>query len=336
MRPRNSIRLARATPRARRSSRSCSKRSRRSTRTSSCDRPSPTSWRVQDDGRRVVFRLRSDLVFSDGSPLRASDVARSWFRVIDPDTPSPLMTLFADVRGALAYADGEAKAEDVGIHADDSTREVTVDMERAAADFPAIVASPTFAVVPASIDAADALTASRDFVASGGYRLVDEGATEHDAAGEPALLGWSTGDRHHHRHDHAPGREPGRSLPGRRSRLRLDRQRRRALDRLRPHPRPAAARGAGDVHGLLRLRYDQAAVRRRSRAPGVRRGRRLAADRRARRRRSGSGRDVDGAARDPGPVSGPTCCRVTILRRLARSWRKPGIRVATASRGSRS
>jgi len=136
------------------------------------------SWRVQDDGRRVVFRLRPDLVFSDGSPLRASDVARSWFRVIDPDTPSPLMTLFADVRGALAYADGEAKAEDVGIQADDSTREVTVDMERAAADFPAIVASPTFAVVPASIDAADALTASRDFVGSGGYRLVDEGATD--------------------------------------------------------------------------------------------------------------------------------------------------------------
>ena len=136
------------------------------------------AWRVQDDGRRVVFRLRPDLVFSDGSPLRASDVARSWFRVIDPDTPSPLMTLFADVRGALAYADGEAKAEDVGIQADDSTREVTVDMERAAADFPAIVASPTFAVVPASIDAADALTASRDFVGSGGYRLVDEGATD--------------------------------------------------------------------------------------------------------------------------------------------------------------
>src|SRR5690349_20231568 len=136
------------------------------------------SWKVQDDGRRVVFTLRPDLTFSDGSPLRASDVVRSWFRVIDPDAPSPLVTLLADVRGALAYSDREAKAEDVGIQADDGTREVTVDLERAAADFPAIVASPTFGVVPPSIDAADALTASRDFVGSGGYRLVDEGATD--------------------------------------------------------------------------------------------------------------------------------------------------------------
>ena len=33
------------------------------------------SWRVEDDGRRVVFRLRPDLRFSDGSPLHATDVA---------------------------------------------------------------------------------------------------------------------------------------------------------------------------------------------------------------------------------------------------------------------
>ena len=152
------------------------------------------SWNVQDEGRRVVFHLRPGLTFSDGSPLRASDVVRSWFRVIDPKAPSPLVTLLADVRDAVSYADGEAKAEDVGIHGDDAKGEITVDMERAAADFPAIVASPTFAVVPASIDAANALTASRDFVGSGGYRLVDEGATDmtlqanpHYWAGPPAI-----------------------------------------------------------------------------------------------------------------------------------------------------
>ena len=152
------------------------------------------SWRVEQDGRRVVFQLRPELTFSDGSPLHASDVARSWFRVLDPSAPSPLVTLLADVRGALAYADGESKAEDVGIHADDSAGTVTVDMERAAADFPAIVASPTFAVVPASIDTSGSVTASRDFVASGGYRLIDEGPTDmtlqanpHYWAGQPKI-----------------------------------------------------------------------------------------------------------------------------------------------------
>ena len=136
------------------------------------------SWRVEDQGRRVVFRLRPDLAFSDGSPLRASDVVRSWFRVIDPAAPSPLVTLLSDVKGALAYADREGSADDVGIRADDGNREVIIDMERAAADFPAIAASPTFAVVPPSIDDRDALSASADFVGSGGYRLVAEGRTD--------------------------------------------------------------------------------------------------------------------------------------------------------------
>jgi oligopeptide transport system substrate-binding protein len=152
------------------------------------------SWRVEDAGRRVVFTLRPDLMFSDGSPLRASDVVRSWFRVIDPRATSPLVSLLADVRGATAFAEGEGSTEDVGLRADDGMRQVTVELERAAADFPAIVASPTFAVVPPTVDAVDALSASNGFVGSGGYRLVSEDATEmvleanpHYWAGSPAI-----------------------------------------------------------------------------------------------------------------------------------------------------
>jgi oligopeptide transport system substrate-binding protein len=134
------------------------------------------SWRVEDDGRRVIFRLRPDLRFSDGSPLHASDVQRSWLRVIDPASPSPLASLLADVRGATAYADGEGSTSDVGLTADDGTNEIVVELDRAAADFPAIAASPTLAVVPVSIDRSDALSAGDGFVASGGYRLASEDA----------------------------------------------------------------------------------------------------------------------------------------------------------------
>ncbi len=35
------------------------------------------SWDVAEDGRRVVFHLRPDLTFSDGSPLTAEDVVGS-------------------------------------------------------------------------------------------------------------------------------------------------------------------------------------------------------------------------------------------------------------------
>ena len=152
------------------------------------------SWRIEDEGRRVVFQLRPELAFSDGSPLRATDVVRSWLRVLDPARPSPLVALLADVRGAIAYAEGEGTTDDVGLRADDGTRQVTVELERAASDFPAIAASPTLAVVPTTIGDAGALSAGRDFVASGGYRLVDEGATdmtleanEHYWAGTPAI-----------------------------------------------------------------------------------------------------------------------------------------------------
>src|SRR5207302_5423778 len=43
------------------------------------------SWDVTDGGRTYTFHLRPDLHFSDGSTLDASDVRRSWLRLLDPD-----------------------------------------------------------------------------------------------------------------------------------------------------------------------------------------------------------------------------------------------------------
>lgn len=152
------------------------------------------SWRLEDGGRRVIFRLRPDLAFSDGTPLRAADVVRSWFRLIDPNAPSPLVSLMLDVDGAVAYLTGSADATEVGLTADDATNEVVVDLVRPAADFVAIVTSPTFAIVPPGADDPAAFQPSDGFVASGGYRLVEEtadalvlAANERYWAGPPAL-----------------------------------------------------------------------------------------------------------------------------------------------------
>lgn len=153
------------------------------------------AWRIEEGGLRIVFEVRDGLRFSDGTPLVAADVVRSWFRVIDPGSPSPLLTLMADVRGALDYAAGQGDREAVGIRADEAANEVVVDMLRPGGDFVTIVASTTFAVVPPGVDEdADALRAGEDFVASGGYRLVEGSPTtlELEAneaywAGPPAL-----------------------------------------------------------------------------------------------------------------------------------------------------
>jgi ABC-type transport system substrate-binding protein len=143
------------------------------------------SWSLEGDGRRIVFRLRPDLRFSDGTPLRASDVVRSWLRVIDPDRSSPLATLLLDVAGAREYLDGSAAADDVGLTADDERGTVTVDLLRPAAEFPTIVAGPTFGVVPPGIDGLNGVRPGAGFVASGGYRPVSEDDTSLVLAANP-------------------------------------------------------------------------------------------------------------------------------------------------------
>ncbi len=91
-----------------------------STPTSSCGRrwPSRGASTTADGGS--TFHLRPDLTFSDGSPLRASDVVRSWLRLIDPAAPSPLASIALDIAGAEAYLRGQNPDPGaVGLHADD-------------------------------------------------------------------------------------------------------------------------------------------------------------------------------------------------------------------------
>ena len=124
------------------------------------------SWDIDESGHRIVFHLRPGLTFSDGTALTAADVVRSWLRLIDPSAPSPLASLVLDVKGAAAYLRGAAKASDVGLAA--KGLDVTVDLIRPAADFPSIVAGPSFSVVPAGM-AHDAAIDTTGFVGSGAY-----------------------------------------------------------------------------------------------------------------------------------------------------------------------
>ena len=143
----------------------------------------------------------------------------------------------------------------------------------------------------------------------------------------PTLLGRPARD-----HDHRAGRrprrrQPGRGVRGRRPRLRPDRQLRRVVDRLRRDARPAAPRRSRSL-SVQYYGFDttQPAVRRRAGPPGVRRGRRLAADRRARGPDgTGAGRELDGPARDPGPQRRGLPARPTTPTPPGRCWPRPAI-----------
>jgi len=108
------------------------------------------SWDVSEDGRRIVFHLRTGLTFSDGAPITAEDVVQSWMRIIDPERPSQLASLLLDVQGAAGHLSGQTTGPgDVGLRAEG--RDVIVDLVGPGADFPAIVSSPTFGVVPPQV-----------------------------------------------------------------------------------------------------------------------------------------------------------------------------------------
>ncbi len=134
------------------------------------------SWDVSDSGRQVIFHLRHGLAFSDGKPITGADVVGSWLRVIDPRRPSQLASLFMDVHGAADYVQGKAAADGVGLRADGL--DVTVDLDRPGADFPAIVASPTFAVVPSQVWRDHVNPDQIDVPSSGAYVVSKQTAAE--------------------------------------------------------------------------------------------------------------------------------------------------------------
>lgn len=134
-------------------------------------------WDVAADGRSVVFHLRPGLQFSDGSALTAADVVGSWLRIIDPANPAPLAALMLDVKGARDHISGrETDPAKVGLRAEGN--DVHVELEGPGADFPAIVSSPLFAVVPPAAWRDGRNAFGEDAVVSGGYAISGISARE--------------------------------------------------------------------------------------------------------------------------------------------------------------
>src|SRR6202050_4231143 len=47
------------------------------------------SWKVSKDGKQITFKLRSGILFSDGTPFSAEDVAHTVQQLMDPALHSP-------------------------------------------------------------------------------------------------------------------------------------------------------------------------------------------------------------------------------------------------------
>jgi peptide/nickel transport system substrate-binding protein len=104
--------------------------------------PTPT-----DEGRTYTFQLRRGIRFSDGTPVRASDVRYSLERLL---TIEPGQASTYAIAGSTECADAEAEVCDLsqGIEVDDATGTITIRLNEADPEFLHKLSFPSAFVVP--------------------------------------------------------------------------------------------------------------------------------------------------------------------------------------------
>ncbi len=63
------------------------------------------SWKVENNGSRIVFTLRHGVTFPDGSAFTADDVVASFRRLLDPALHSPIADTFKMAKGAVSVTE---------------------------------------------------------------------------------------------------------------------------------------------------------------------------------------------------------------------------------------
>ena len=103
------------------------------------------SWKWSSDGKSVTFKLRKNLIFSDGSPLTADDVAFSFTRLLDPKTKSPYQGTYTVIKGAKDFIEGKTSTVSGIVVVDPET--IRFDLDKPAPYFLNQVALPTAGIV---------------------------------------------------------------------------------------------------------------------------------------------------------------------------------------------
>jgi oligopeptide transport system substrate-binding protein len=84
------------------------------------------SWEITDDS--ILFHLREDAKWSDGSGVTADDFVFAWRGVNDPLEAAPFAAIMYPIRNAERIQNGELPKEQLGVHAVDS-HTLRVDLE---------------------------------------------------------------------------------------------------------------------------------------------------------------------------------------------------------------
>ena len=102
---------------------------------------------ISDGGKTYTCTLRKGLVFSNGSPVKASDFAYTVERAIKIPWGGSGQFITAQIAGATAYSKGTAKTIS-GITTNDSTGQITIHLMAPYGAFDNVLAFPSLGIIP--------------------------------------------------------------------------------------------------------------------------------------------------------------------------------------------
>ncbi|MCR4940929.1 MAG: peptide ABC transporter substrate-binding protein [Treponemataceae bacterium] len=74
-----------------------------------------SSYKISRDKKTWSFIMRDNIFFSDGSPITAESIKKSWLSLLALGDDAPYASLLDCIKGAAEYRKGRGKAEDVKI-----------------------------------------------------------------------------------------------------------------------------------------------------------------------------------------------------------------------------
>ncbi len=104
------------------------------------------SYTVSRNSKKWTFTIRKGATYSDGTPITAEEIRRSWLKLLSPETGAPYASLLDPIVGVKDFRKGLCGEDAVGITAKDQT--LTVRLDEPCEHLSRILCNAAFAAVP--------------------------------------------------------------------------------------------------------------------------------------------------------------------------------------------
>ena len=144
-------------------------------------------WEIAPDGMSWTFHLRSDLRWSDGTPLIAATFRDSFRRALAPALASEYAYVLYAIRGAADFNSGKnTDPESIGVRAPD-TQTLIIELEQPTPMLASILTLPVAFPAPLHMieaaggitDRANPWTRQNPMISNGPFRLIDSSSQSH-------------------------------------------------------------------------------------------------------------------------------------------------------------